>query len=1700
MAIGSMFADPAAPASTSGMVAPQLGSMFASPAAPASSADSGPSIFGWHPHLPNLGGIAVAKQLASGILGLAELPKRAYDISARADNGGPLEALKEIGGGFAKGIGSSVENVAATAGSVIGVPFTHYNLGDEVLAPALQAVNEHLGNTVTDPVTGETTGYKPQSLYEEMKHEGAIRGIVNQVGTVAMIAAPIAGQLTGAAGAASAASEAASAAGDASKAAELAERATTLANRAETVDKFAHPYKAIADAVGNLGAAAHDAVYSPLADEASPARLQQARDAVTSQMQAPAAPAAQNATADATHAIDRQAAQAKNQELLTPFGAEPTVPLFRGEPEYTRYAARGTMFHESPDYAKNFASGGGNVWSVRVPQVLLDTWKAAEPDVGYDIPPEWADAAREMPSLAPKEVEKLKVPAEPGLRQTTKEGNEIRTNVVPQEGARASYGAGAQDDALSQMHAAEARAAAAIEPTAAETRVGAKLLASPAPWAQRVVAHLPDAVNRGLSGSIYNITQGSRLRNVSRSFEQMIEVAQRSTRDSEFVRGAVTAGKDILKAVPDLTAADASRMVGEELTLRMNGGALADQAIRDGHNPVLADALRSVARRGLDGISSDVLAKLNPAQRTALEEALTTAVEGWKTAKAAQLQTLLASRKGAQGLETQLLDQDMGMTKAQGKMYASAMKELSAAADMRSKGVVREEMQREADANRSKLVADKRADESRAAMRAVGPAQRTVESLRTPMPIGILHIDNTVNDIMQRFLDNGAVTYDVGKGEAAAVHTGFSVSLKTLLNTADTHLTPDIVRHLLIDNMNELAGADTRLNIHATADGHIAADISIGSWGGKPLDQWAATVLGKAFKQETVWDAEVGDALPLPQDRVGQDLAANYIQQALNNHSPLARFAQRLQVASQFIPSLTPTAIDDAVQHFMAMDYAVAGGDSSKLGEYFGGLLKAYPASTKNGSTFVNDMRHYMDADEPAPFALQVFDRLSKGAGKSDTAIRRPASLVNPSDMQRVKAPGGTELTRYRWETDAAFGQRARQYGEARVRAEGAALRADLASKVAARADTAARHMFGLMNEPTRTELLAAKLEGHASETLGKLATQLENPTTRQVAAEWQPMWDAFKELHQHATEDLTGATAEMIEEIPGTFSDMLRYAADRGFEPTHLPDLTWARGQKLLFNQMRLGKAGRIEEVAAGTRKVRTGSLAAVDLADKSIETLAGSLVDATHELYSNKLIDFIENYYARTLPADSALPEGWKLWAPDKHFLLTGSRPSGDAVAAGTQYMVPESVSKALANMSEEYNHWAFRAITKVTKPWRTVMLTMSPAWYLKHFIGNAVMAQAEGVRLGDWAESFKQWRTKELPEAVRGLNYQATIAEDGSYARTLLGRSIKDTVQSEGVKSAVIGVRDRLNHLNQAWDSISRGAVYEKTLRTTGSRAAAIERSYTALMDYGNLTPFERSAVRAVVPFYAYQKGTLKLLMRFPADHPLATGVLLQLGKMHEEYMQDLIGGPIPDAYDSAMRFGNHLVSGRLLDPWMAGVSLLSPQGITDSFNPYLDLFMRTGYENPNSLKGALPAVTPTGAPAHIPNALTTISDMFASAPLAGLAGDTSTSQLGRTLHAQTYTPQQVQRVIQNLQNTSSAQQRVGVAKVPKLSKGVGSMFAAPKSTLTKAGKPRKGAKLNLFGEVSSKATTAKMHRALFGRRTFSSAVRAPRKPHV
>jgi len=684
--------------------------------------------------------------------------------------------------------------------------------------------------------------------------------------------------------------------------------------------------------------------------------------------------------------------------------------------------------------------------------------------------------------------------------------------------------------------------------------------------------------------------------------------------------------------------------------------------------------------------------------------------------------------------------------------------------------------------------------------------------------------------------------------------------------------------------------------------------------------------------------------------------------------------------------------------------------------------------STAAGQTTPLDVRNYWD-------------------GLLNPEIVKPSVYTDPLSSQYVKPVGGVQTVQRRFESDAQYAQRVRQFGEARQRSATLQVQKQALLQQQAKVDRATSKMMGLWNEGGEAGVQVARMadQAHrlAERSLGKIDERLGNPSLANVPRAWQPMVQSFQEMAALIREDPNaGEMATVLSEIPDTFQAVMQYAAAHGFEPTYVPEMTEEAAAKLMYRHMNLSA----DPEMARMRKANLGVLRGKDIAARNLEVLSSAQVAATKEMLQSKVIDFVEKYWAKPLVDGTTVPPGYEAWDAARQGIITGKEQTGlgrriAATAGDTSYIIPKHVGDALRKMQEPYSRWGGdtgvpRFILKggPTALWKNIMLTYSPTWYMKHFLGAVSNAVLAGAHWTDFRTAVRQAWTKDefgirgadLPDAVRGRSIWGMTDEEGSATPgSFLQRGLRTTAASEGTRGVLHDLNARMRNIVKVTDGLGRAAVYASKMREGLGPEVAAEAAFTSLGDFGNLSAIERGLVATILPFYPFQKAMFKIMMRLPADHPYASSIFMNVGQMHQQMLEQELNGSIPDNLIGSDMIGGHLISYAKINPLIDTYKLVTPQGILSSVHPFIQLFLQDGLHAPTFSGKA--GMGEYGQLVSKPAVGQQLQDVFGSAPTIGAGADifgSSNAVAGAVVPVKTYTDAQWQALLKRISKTAAS----------------------------------------------------------------------------
>lgn len=473
---------------------------------------------------------------------------------------------------------------------------------------------------------------------------------------------------------------------------------------------------------------------------------------------------------------------------------------------------------------------------------------------------------------------------------------------------------------------------------------------------------------------------------------------------------------------------------------------------------------------------------------------------------------------------------------------------------------------------------------------------------------------------------------------------------------------------------------------------------------------------------------------------------------------------------------------------------------------------------------------------------------------------------------------------------------------------------------------------------------------------MDKLQQRLEDPATSRVPPKWQPMVTAAKELA--AAIEKHPELEPIVAEFPKTFGQAMEYARAHGVDPTYMPDLTPQRVRQLIAGTAKLGGEGTREtgqRFISGARKQRNATLQKIGGVDTSIEALVAGLNQVTQESRTNQIVDWIDRRVAQPLPTDEngkrlGAPPGWVEWDPVRRGMLGTEAVGGEEgrlAVPGATRMIPRQVMDAIKEYSgDPPTNPIYRGLKMMTDPWRYLMLTLNPGFYLKHFQGHIFLAAiAGGLDLKAWSEAWKAAREGyvNLPE-VTGQNI--AYAEAGEPG--LVGYpSLKDAFQTGGKVEGMRYLGDKAHNVIATTDAFARAVAYFARKHKGYSDMEAMQYAMDAVIDYGNLSNTEKYMVRAIVPFYSFEKGVLKIAYRLPMDHPLVASTLMAISKWQEEQAVDDQGNPLPERYQGVVDLPLlGPTDMQKFSPFKDVAALTTPDGIVQSLQYATQAVVRAG----------------------------------------------------------------------------------------------------------------------------------------------------------
>lgn len=344
----------------------------------------------------------------------------------------------------------------------------------------------------------------------------------------------------------------------------------------------------------------------------------------------------------------------------------------------------------------------------------------------------------------------------------------------------------------------------------------------------------------------------------------------------------------------------------------------------------------------------------------------------------------------------------------------------------------------------------------------------------------------------------------------------------------------------------------------------------------------------------------------------------------------------------------------------------------------------------------------------------------------------------------------------------------------------------------------------------------------------------------------------------------------------------------------------------------------------------------------------------------------------------AELMLKKDWEAFDPSKLFPESKVKLTG--LGADDTYL-PKSVTDTLKQLFHDRQYKLTSAITDpIMKVFRTSILPLRVGWHVGNIGGGATILAMNTSPLdiirywGQARELIKSGDFHELPGMppaglgsqpadIIAWNKQASFGDKVVAAYHHAGgetlRKLWDSSQTAR-DYASKGV-DASYRFNSFFDDTYRAIAYisghdkalVKGLTERQAEQAGVSLVRKILPEWDRMTPFERTVVRSIFPFYSWAGFILKHAYRYPIDHPYRAAVTASLGRLQKDDM----GESLPTRFMDSIFLGNADAKGNVsslqtgtINPFRDVANYFTLAGFTRSVNPVLSTILEAVGVNP------------------------------------------------------------------------------------------------------------------------------------------------------
>lgn len=272
--------------------------------------------------------------------------------------------------------------------------------------------------------------------------------------------------------------------------------------------------------------------------------------------------------------------------------------------------------------------------------------------------------------------------------------------------------------------------------------------------------------------------------------------------------------------------------------------------------------------------------------------------------------------------------------------------------------------------------------------------------------------------------------------------------------------------------------------------------------------------------------------------------------------------------------------------------------------------------------------------------------------------------------------------------------------------------------------------------------------------------------------------------------------------------------------------------------------------------------------------------------------------------------------------------------------------------------------RQYANLQNKWRSLVLSLSPRWWINTAVGSFFMNLLKGVwNPRDYQQAVRLMHSGKVPGRVRQEGIIGVESHEPGRQAFLEG-SVTKKIASwvndiEGffrtasfVKELRTGDKQAMAEIGESMKNFpvpftkADNTYIDELLDDPNLVNSAVDEVNRFSYHYGVLNPIERRYVRLVVPFFGWYKFITKFMWRLPVNYPGRADMLLHLGEVGYDSLQNELKGTDPST----------------LPAWLQGIIGVQVHNGKLSYHSTFGLNPLANFADPFSDSGAFQGVAP------------------------------------------------------------------------------------------------------------------------------------------